>query len=60
MGGPVFTPEKSFKLNFEFVHRGTNDSVMTVLESVGLFWVDDVDMVIHLTGVLLENSVSNS
>ena len=49
-----------FVLKFELVHRGTNDGVMTVLESVGLFWVDDVDMVIHLTGVLLENSVSNS
>ena len=33
---------------------------MTVLESVGLFWVDDVDMVIHLTGIFFDHSVSMS
>ena len=49
-----------FALKFELVHRGTNDGVMTVLESVGLFWVDDVDVVIHLTGIFFDHSVSMS
>jgi len=49
-----------FVLKFELVHRGTNDGVMTVLESVGLFWVDDVNVVIHLTGIFFEHSVSMS
>ena len=37
-----------FVFDFELVHRGTDYGVMTVLESVGLVWIDNVDVVLNL------------